>query len=244
MGSMIALSPIDEARFGIRSALVKDLGESCLPEALEFCDREGVRFLIARCAASELTLVHKLEQGGFLLMDTLIHCRHRNLSELPAIADPDGIAIRPFRSGEDEAVRDLADQAYRGYRGHYHADPRLDPRLCDEAYIDWALRACDSRGAGSEVLVADSADGLLGFATIKLETPDEGTAVLSGVAPAAQGKGLYRLLMTRGMEWSRAHGAKSMVFTTQVINIAVQKVWARLGFEPSGYSYTFHRWFD
>ena len=241
---MIALSPLDEARFGVRSAKANDLTEACLPEVLGFCEREKVRFLIARCAASELSLVHKLEREGFLLMDTLIHCRHNNLAALPVPPDPAGIRIRTIQAGEEGDVRDLAEEAYRDYDGHYHADPRLDRKPCREAYADWALRSCQSRGDGGEVFVAETADGLVGFGTVHLLTPHEGEAMLSGVAVHAQGRGIYRLLMTRCMEWSRDCGAQTMLFTTQITNVAVQKVWARLGFEPVGFSYTFHRWFD
>jgi ribosomal protein S18 acetylase RimI-like enzyme len=241
---MIALSPLDEARFGVRTAKVAGLTEACLPEVLQFCKREEVRFLIARCAASDLPLVHRLERDGFRLMDTLIHCRNKNLAGLPAAADPDGIVIRPFQQGEEVSIRDLAGDVYRDYDGHYHADPRLDRKLCGEAYSDWALRSCSSRGNESEVFVADSQHNVVGFATVHLLMSGEGEALLSGVASSAQGRGIYRLLMTRSMEWSRARGATTMLFTTQITNVAVQRVWTRLGFEPLGFSYTFHRWFD
>lgn len=240
---MIALSPLDEARFGIRTAKAYDLTEACLPEVLGFCEREKIRFLIARCSASDLALVHRLESERFLLMDTLVYYRHKNLAATPA-ARPDGITIRPVRPGEEKPVRSIAEQAFRGYQGHYHADPRLDSKDCDETYMDWAVRACESREDGrSEVLVAESSEGLLGFATLRMESPDEGEGVLFCVSPTAQGKGIYRLFMIHGMEWSRANGAKSMVVSTQVTNLAVQKAWVRLGFEPCGSAYTFHRWF-
>ncbi len=245
MGRVIALSPMDEARFGIRTARATGLTEACLPEVMQFCEREAVQFLIARCPATDLTTVHRLERDGFLLMDTLVYYRHKNLVDAPMAASPDGIVIRPVRPGEETAVRLIAEQAFQGYQGHYHADPRLGPKDCDEAYKDWAIRSCDSREARrSEVLVAASPDGLLGFATLRLETSTEGDGVLFGVIPAAQGQGIFRLLMLRGMEWSRAHGATSMLYSTQVTNLAVQRVLVRLGFEPSGFSYTFHRWFD
>jgi GNAT superfamily N-acetyltransferase len=244
MESMIALSPIDEARFGIRTAKVTGLTEACLPETLEFCDREGVRFLIARCLASDLSLVHRLERDGFLLMDTLVYYRRKNLADIPVIADPPDIVVRPVQLGEETLVRVIAEQSFQGYGGHYHADPRLDRRHCDEAYVDWAVRSCDLRGAESDVLVAATPHGLLGFATLRLATPGEGEGVLFCVAPPAQGKGIYRLFMIRGMEWSRAHGAKRMIVSTQATHLVVQKAWVRLGFEPSELYYTFHRWFD
>jgi hypothetical protein len=34
-----------------------------------------------------------------------------------------------------------------------------------------------------------------------------------------------------------------MLISTQITNVAVQKVWTRLGFEPSRSYYTFHKWF-
>jgi ribosomal protein S18 acetylase RimI-like enzyme len=242
---VIALSSIDEARFGIRTAKATDLTVDSLPDAIGFCRREAVRFLITRCSASDLPLVHQLEQDGFLLMDTLVYYRHRNLAHTTVVADPEGVAIRPVEPAEAPLVRSIAAQSFQGYKGHYHADPRLNPNDCDEAYQDWAVRSCESREPGqSEVLVAASPDGLLGFATLRMKTPDEGDGVLFAVAPTARRRGICRLLLQRAMEWSRAHGAKSMSYSTQATNLAVQKVLVRLGFEPCEFSYTFHRWFD
>jgi len=245
MGRVIALSDIDEARFGIRTAKVSGLTGEYLPEALSFCEREGVRFLIARCPASDLALVHRLEQDGFLLMDTLVYYRHKDLDSTPLEADPEGLTIRPVEEGEEPLVRAIAAQSFHSYNGHYHADPRLNAGDCDEAYNDWAMRCCALRVQGTnEVLVADALEGLLGFLTLRINTEDEAEVVLNGVAPAAQGRGIYRLLMIRAMEWSRDQGATSMIISTQVTNLAAQKTWVRLGFEPFGSYYTFHRWFD
>ena len=212
MGRVIALSAMDEARFGIRTAKATGLTGECLPEVLRFCQREEVRLLIARCSASDLALVHQLERENFLLMDTLVYYRHKNLGGTPAVADPEGITIRPVEPSEWPQVRAIAGQSFQGYKGHYHADPRLHAKDCDEAYQDWAVRSCESRETGqTEVLVAASPKGLLGFATLRMETPDEGEGVLFSVTPAAQDKGIYRLLLIRAMEWSRAQGAQSMV---------------------------------
>lgn len=240
---MIALSPLDEARFGIRTAKVSDLSEACLPDVLQFCERESVRFLIARCHASDLPLVHRLEQSGFLLMDTLVYYRQMNLAEIPAIADPDGIVIRPVQPGEEMQVRSIAEQSFQDYMGHYHADPRLDHKSCDEAYSDWAMRSCTSRELADEVLVAASADGLLGFLTLRL-VAGEGEGPLLCVAPHARGHGIAGAVVVRAMQWSREHGAKGFTISTQITNLAVQRIWARAGLAPSAFSYTFHRWFD
>jgi hypothetical protein len=47
-----------------------------------------------------------------------------------------------------------------------------------------------------------------------------------------------------GMRWCLEKGASRMLIPTQVNNMPSQKVWCRLGFEPSHAQYTFHKWFD
>ncbi len=96
----------------------------------------------------------------------------------------------------------------------------------------------------AEVLIAEADSLLLGFATLRRNSDEEGEGVLFGVTPAAQGRGIYRSFMIRGMEWCAAQGATRMVVSTQITNVAVQKVWTRLGFEPHKSYLTFHRWFD
>jgi GNAT superfamily N-acetyltransferase len=141
-------------------------------------------------------------------------------------------------------VKQVAADSFRGYSGHYHADERLRRSQCDEIYTDWARRSCLSRDVAGEVLIADIDGRVAGFATLKLNSPEEGEGVLFGVAPWAQRRGIYRSFMVRGMEWCAGKGAKRMIVSTQIVNTAVQKVWTRIGFEPSHAYYTFHKWFD
>jgi GNAT superfamily N-acetyltransferase len=184
-----------------------------------------------------------MEREGFLLMDTLLYYA-RNLATAPVPEDTGSVPIRPVRPGEEDDVMRVAAESFRGYYGHYHADPRLDCEACDAVYSSWAYRSCVSRDVADEVLVADVDGAVAGFATLRLNTPAEGEGVLFGVAPAAQGRGIYRSFMVEAMRWCVEQGAEDMVVSTQVSNTAVQRVWARLGFTASRSYYTFHKWFD
>lgn len=238
---MTALSAIDQERFGIVTARDGDITAATVPAALDFCRAHAVRLYIARCRTSDLAAAQALEEAGGRLMDTLVYyTRALDRGDLPASSSK--LTIRPLRAGEDEAVRAVATESFKGYTGHYHADPRLDPVKCDEAYQSWAQRSCLHRGVAAEVLVADDGQ-VAGFATLRMNDPQEGEGVLFGVAPRAQGGGVYRGFMVEGMRWCRAQGATRMVVSTQITNLAVQKVWTRLGFEPSSSYYTFHLWF-
>jgi len=239
----IYLSAIDEERFGIRVARAAEVTLRDLPSIMHFCWANGVVLLVARCLASELPAAQAMEREGFVLMDTLVYYE-RDLVKKAIPSDTGKIPVRPIRPGEEHEVKAVAAESFRGYFGHYHADERLDRTKCDEAYTSWAFQSCVSRDVADEVLVADLDGSIVGFASLRLNSQEEGEGVLFGVAPSVQGQGIYRSLMIYGMEWCLSKGAIRMVYSTQITNIAVQKVMTRVGFEHSYAYYTFHKWFD
>lgn len=239
----VQLSPLDEERFGICSARAPSVTLETLPEIMKFCRAKDVVFLVARCRVEEVAGAQAMERAGFRLMDTLLYWA-RNLVKVPIPADNCKVPIRPIRGGEEAIVRGIAAEIFRGYFGHYHADPRLDPKKCDEAYVSWAERSCLSKDVAEEVLVAELDGRIVSFITLRRNSAEEGEAVVGGVLPEAQGLGIYRSFLVRSMEWCNVQSCTRMIVSTQVTNNAVQKVWARLGYEPSYAYYTFHKWFD
>jgi len=239
----VYLSALDEERFGIRTAKARGVTVNNLSTIMEYCLAQRVSFLIARCLVSELRAAQAMEREGFRLMDTLIYCK-RDLLKKPIPQDNEQVLIRPFKTGEEEAIKLVAAETFRGYIGHYHADDRLNQEKCDEVYTSWAYRSCLSREVAEEVLVADRDGTIVGFFTLRLNSPEEGEAVVGGVLPSARKLGIYKSFMIQGMNWILSKGAVRMVVSTQITNTAVQKVWARLGFEPSHAYYTFHKWME
>ena len=237
----VQLSFLDEERFGIRTARAPLVTLETLPGIIQFCEANQVALLIARCDVSQPRTVQAMEQWGCELMDTLVYYTRRLTAEsIPA--EVSGVGIRTVRPGEEERIGQVAAEAFDGYCGHYHADGRLDPARCTEAYVSWARRLCTDRSAGDEMLVAEADGGLVGFGALRLNSPQQGEGVLFGVAPAAQRRGVYRSLIVRSMQWCLARGADSIMYSTQIANVPVQKVITRLGFETHHAYYTFHRW--
>ena len=239
-----ALSAIDEERFGIRTARAPAVTAEALPPILDYCRDNGVVLLIARCLASELTAAQAMERAGFSLMDTLVYYARDDLDRKTIPLDRGISTIRPAGPGDAPKVYAVAAEAFKDYYGHYHADPRLDRTKCDEAYMDWAYRSCVSREAADAVLAAVLQDEIVGFSTLKLNSFDEAEWLLSGVLPKTQGKGIYQALAINNLLWAEEEGAKRLIVSTQINNLAVQRVWIRLGFYPAYSYYTFHKWFD
>ncbi len=240
--SKAILSDIDEVRFRVRTAKVMDLMPNELDNVLNFCRLEDVKFLIARCRTTNLDLTHKMEESGFHLMDTLIYysCDLRKSPPPDYISE---IMVRPFKAGEEGSIGFIATEAFKGYLGHYHADQNLDKTKCDEVYIDWAYRSCSSKAVADEVFVAEFMGEIIGFGTVKVNSSGEGQYILAGVLRERQGLGVYRLILINCMKWCIENGINRMITATQITNLGVQKVWVRLGFEPSNTFYTFHKWF-
>jgi ribosomal protein S18 acetylase RimI-like enzyme len=241
--SDIFLSSIDKDRFGFQVARSYIVQPSDVEQSIEYCKTQKVCLLIARCSTSNLDSVQVMEQNEFHLMDTLVYYS-RDLDNKPIPEDYSSIPVRPVKPGEEEDVKVVASRAFRGYYGHYHADPRLDKTKCDETYIDWAYQSCISKEVAEEVLVADRDGEIIGFATLRFNDTEEGEGVLFGIDPSAQGQGIYRSFIINGMRYFQNCGRSRMIVSTQVTNIAVQKVWVRTGFEICSSYYTMHRWFD
>jgi GNAT superfamily N-acetyltransferase len=239
---LVFLSAIDEERFGIRSARAVGVTAENLSTVLEFCKREGVKFLIARCPVADLRAAQAMEGEGFFLTDTLVYFS-RDLNNVPEENDR-GVLVRPMKENEVDQVKTVAAEAFGGYYGHYHADSRLPKEKSDEAYVSWAVRSCSSPGVADVVLVAEIDDVIMGLATLRLNHEGSGEGILFCVSPQAQRKGIYRAFIVSGMRACAGAGATRMLVSTQIQNTAVQKVWAREGFEPSHAYHTFHKWFD
>lgn len=238
----VTFSEIDSQRFGVRIARAQ-IGPENLLRVLDGCAAEKIDLLIARCATSDLTTAQNMEAHGFSLMDTLVYYRF-DLAKRTIPEDTGQFPVRSFHPGDAEQVRRVASAAFAGYMGHYHADRRLDPRQCDEGYVSWAERSCIPKTAADQVLIAEHNGRVVGFATLRLNSPQEVEGLLYAVAPEWQGRGICRSFMIHSLQWCRSQGAKRMIISTQVTNIFMQKVWCRVGFEPSHSYYTFHKWFS
>jgi GNAT superfamily N-acetyltransferase len=237
----ISISELDSAHFAINVARARVSLEN-LSQIVRDCSEANVDLLIARCVASDLGTAQAMEQQGFRLMDTLLYYGF-DLAKRAIPEDRGEFSVRSLAPGDKDQVCAVAAAAFAGYMGHYHADPQLDRSKCDEAYVSWAERSCLPGTAADHILVAEHGAEVVGFATLRRNSPQEVEGLLFAVAPPWQGKGICRSFMIRSLQWCRSQGAMRMIISTQLSNVSMQKVWCRVGFEPSHSYHTFHKWF-
>jgi len=238
----IFISDVDHERFGVKTARVTGFTANHVQDLLVFCRGEKVTLLIARCPVEDLAAAQSVEKKGFLLMDTLVYYR-LDLTQQSVPADSGIARVRPVHATEGEAMIAVARASFRGYRGHYHADPRLEKNRCDEAYVDWAQKAFAARQSDN-FLVGEIGGKVIAFGVLRINHPDEGEMFLGGIHPDYQGQGIYHSFLCQAMKWCISKNTRRMIISTQLNHIAVQKVLPKLGFELFTGYYTFHKWFD
>ena len=72
------------------------------------------------------------------------------------------------------------------------------------------------------------------------ESAGEAEILLAGLTSAAQGRGLYPLLLKAVGQQAMARGCPRVTISTQAHNIRVQRAWAKAGFRPFAAITTVH----
>lgn len=238
----IALSSIDKDRFGIVTAKVSIEKDDNIHQLVDWCSKQAVEMLIARCDTADVKSVHAMEAAGFQLMDTLVYFLHKAVSS-QAVTMPDGYAWRVGNEHDADLVEACAQLAFKDYFGHYHADPKLRTGDSDLVYSSWARASCLSQQVADAVLLICKGEQVAAFLTLKKLAGGSAEIILNGVHPDYQAHGLYTALVRLAKNWCSEHEITQLLVSTQLTNIAPQKVWCRHGFEPRNSIYTFHKWF-
>ena len=241
MSSILRYSEVDSSGFGIRIARA-DLRDADEVRAMVASAQEDeIELAIVRCPADSIAVAQAMEECGGRIMDALVYY-NRSASALPDV-DPDwGQQVRVATSGDVPSISAIAGASFERYPSHFHADPRLDPSRARDAYVSWATRSVLLPEVADEVVVAEREGTIEGFMTLRCTPDGTGLIPIGGVRPECRKRGLYRALLSTCMRRLAKADMKKITVSTQVTNAAVQKVWVRLGFEPSRAVFTFHYW--
>lgn len=181
-----------------------------------------------------------LAQTGLphLVADTLVYY-HCDLSHYePQLLRNSDLEFLVAGAEHAAVLSGLVDSCFADYTNHYAANPLLRREDWLTGYKEWALgyaRPDDDRCC----FLAKRADEIVAFATCSFdETSCEG--VLYGVAPGAAGGGLYGDLIRFTQRYFKERGRTLMKVSTQIQNVAVQKVWTREGFRLAESFATLH----
>lgn len=153
-------------------------------------------------------------------------------AELPAAVAPEGVSIRAFRPGSDEAA--VVAVNHRAFRWHPEQGAMSEADLREKEAEDWF-------DAAGFFLAVDPQDRLLGFHWTKVHPDGRGEVYVVGVDPDTQGSGLGKVLTAAGLRHLRAAGCAEVLLYVEGDNAPAIKVYQRLGFERTDLDVQFGR---
>ncbi|MEV6361971.1 mycothiol synthase [Nocardia asteroides] len=148
--------------------------------------------------------------------------------ELPELVVPDDLVLRTYAGPADDAELLRVNNA--AFAWHPEQGGWTEADIAARRAESWF----DPAGLFLAFDVADP-DRLLGFHWIKAH-PDAapaGEVYVVGIDPAAQGRGLGRLLTLAGLRHLRAEGLTEVLLYTEADNTAAVHTYTRLGFTPA-----------
>ncbi|MFC9892683.1 mycothiol synthase [Nocardia sp. NPDC127579] len=149
--------------------------------------------------------------------------------ELPVLAVPDDILLRTYAGPADDA--ELLRVNGAAFAWHPEQGAWTERDLDQRRHSAWF----DPNGLFIAVDPLDPAR-ILGFHWTKVhldEHPPVGEVYVVGVDPAAQGRGLGRLLTLAGLHYLRERGLGDVLLYTEADNTAAVNTYTKLGFAPA-----------
>lgn len=158
---------------------------------------------------------------GFQKVRELLRMRLRVENDLPEPKLPEGVTIRAFVPGKDEAAVVYVNHRAFDWHPEQGSMSIEDVRAKEEE--DWF----DPNG----FLLAFDADGrLAGFHWTKVHTPDLGEVYVVGVDPDAQGGGVGKALTLAGLRHLQEQKVKEVMLYVEADNAPAVRVYTGLGF--------------
>lgn len=230
----------DSKRFGIRvyRGTLDDIHEEYL---LKDILRERIDVAIIRFPTVCYQKIGYLEKLGipFLIADTLVYYSVDLTKYSPNPLRNTNLYFHSCTFMDVAIIDSLVSRIFTDYKNHYTSNPFLKKDSILDGYKEWARYYCDAEKHGRLSWIVYQNDVPIAFLTCSFqENSCEG--ILYGVIEEASGRGIYGDLIRFSQTYFKSRNFQIMKVSTQVNNIAVQKVWAREGFSPNISFFTVH----
>jgi dTDP-4-amino-4,6-dideoxy-D-galactose acyltransferase len=227
-------------RLRIASVSTPGLDREAMERALRWCRENRIECLYLLADAGDLVTRSLAEKREFRLTDVRVTLE---LEPVPGVAD--GRAGLPPRTrlAKPSDVPDLRAIAAASHTlSRFFNDGRFDRARCAELYATWIEKSC--HGWAQAVWVAEVEARAAGYLTCHLRDGGRGEIGLVAVGAAAQGKGLGRELVARGLAWFREQGCARVSVVTQGANVDAQRLYQAAGFRTLSVHLWYHLWLD
>lgn len=230
--------------FGIKMAnIILEKDEIISEEKYAFFEKEcfnnNIEHISVKVSTREKNIFNFLIHKDYILVDTIVEYLLSQKSRFPSNIHHKCI----IRDCTDKDLKDIMYIAYNSFKiDRFHSDFNLDRESCNRYYEKWIKNSYN--GFADRIIVAEYNDEVIGFTTFKYFSSDNfARGVLSAVSDKYRKLGAYTSMLYEGIYWIINHNSdlKGIFVGTQIDNIAVQKVWSKLGFSMYDSHYVLHK---
>lgn len=150
-----------------------------------------------------------------------LHIMARPLGGLPTPRPaPPGVTLRPFTWVDADALLAVNAAAFKNH-----------PEQGQLARADLQARVAEPWFDAEGLILAEDADGLLGFHWTKRHDDELGEVYVLAVAPRATGRGIGGVLLDAGLAHLRDRGHTRVILYVDADNVPAVTLYERAGFE-------------
>lgn len=266
MDGFIIIKPLswDSNIFGKRMAALTDyvvssksddkvrIADMLVQQAIAKAREEKYEFLMGKVYTDDVISIHALEKAGFLLVDTLldysVDFRKVEFNKIPVPEVAQGVKIRFAEKRDADELVDLARSSFANHFGRYHSDPRLSRKEATRTYVEWMISSLN--GYADYFVLAEIDNRIAGLSIWKKTSMLEknlpirlGHYSIGAIHPDFFGRKLFSILTYEGMRLLQPE-VDMIEGPTHINNYAVQRGYARLGWQISDARHSFHKWLD
>lgn len=161
------------------------------------------------------------------------------------------IAINPLRndlvfeivtSASEQQLDPLVKTIFSGYQNHYYSNPCLKKDDIIEGYLEWAKSFVVGIEKGITWLIKDKrTEEKVAFLSCSYDVKKSVSELkLGGVMPEFAGRGIYSDFVRYAQDYFKKMGIETLLTSTQLQNVAVQRAWQTHGFRFDKSYETYH----
>lgn len=242
MGSMV-YSEIESKRFGLRIYRGQYEGFD-MGDVETVIEKNNFDIIIVRYPTVTIYDHYRLAN--------INNCKTIHADSLVYYSSPlQEITIKPLRNDlEFEVIAQdvngrlefLINNIFTGYQNHYYSNPCLPRHAIIDGYFEWALSFATARDNGITWLIKDrKTNADVAFLACYFDEKESVSELkLGGVLPEYAGNGIYSDFVRYAQDYFKRKGIRSLLTSTQLQNVAVQRTWQRHGFRFDKSYETYH----
>jgi|688.fasta_scaffold32494_6 hypothetical protein len=197
---------------------------------------------IIRMPSHKIEQQFELDKIGFpyICADTLVYYKS-NLEKSSINPIKNDLEFIIATDEHTDILDSLINSIFIGYTNHYNSNPLLPKGDILNGYKEWARGYINNSTNNKTTWIVKQGKENIGFATCSFNNEtSECEGVLYGVSESHSGMGIYGDIIRFTQNYFKENGFKTMSVSTQIQNIAVQKVWTRESFFISEAYNTYH----